>query len=32
VVLDHALQRADPSATTVLPLRAADAFREAAGS
>jgi diguanylate cyclase (GGDEF)-like protein len=32
VALDHAQQRVDPGATTVLPLRASDAFREAAGS
>jgi diguanylate cyclase (GGDEF)-like protein len=32
VALEHAQQRVDPASTTVLPLRAADAFREAAGS
>jgi diguanylate cyclase (GGDEF)-like protein len=32
VALEHALQRVDPGATTVLPLRPSDNFREAAGS
>ena len=32
VVIDHTPARVDPAATTVLPLRAAEAFREAAGS
>jgi diguanylate cyclase (GGDEF)-like protein len=32
VVIEHAPSKPDPAATTVLPLRAAEAFREAAGS
>ncbi|HUQ10868.1 MAG TPA: diguanylate cyclase [Steroidobacteraceae bacterium] len=32
VALDHAQPRVDPAATTVLPLRAGESFREAAGS
>ncbi|HEX7768658.1 MAG TPA: diguanylate cyclase, partial [Dokdonella sp.] len=32
VALDHAAAKVDPAATTVLPLRAGDQFREAAGS
>jgi diguanylate cyclase (GGDEF)-like protein len=32
VSIEHGASRQDPASTTVLPLRAADAFREAAGS
>ena len=32
VALEHALQRVDPGATTVLPLRGTENFREASGS
>jgi hypothetical protein len=32
VVMEHSHQRADPAATTVLPLRVGETFREAAGS
>jgi diguanylate cyclase (GGDEF)-like protein len=32
VALDHVHERVDPAATTVLPLRAGEKFREAAGS
>lgn len=32
VMVEHAANKVDPASTTVLPLRAADGFREAAGS
>ena len=32
VALEHSIQKADPTATTVLPLREPSNFREAAGS
>jgi hypothetical protein len=32
VALEHSIQKIDPVATTVLPLRAGESLREAAGS